>query len=42
MQVIADASHMAPLERPDVVNSHLIRFLAAQDSNVTAGVPVGC
>ena len=30
MHVIEGASHMAPLERPDVVNAHLIGFLAAQ------------
>ena len=29
MHVIADASHMAPLERPDEVNAYLVRFLAA-------------
>ncbi len=29
MHVIPDASHMAPLERPDAVNAHLIPFLAA-------------
>ena len=28
MRVIADASHMAPLERPGVVNGHLLDFLA--------------
>ena len=28
MHVISDASHMAPLERPDAVNAHLVPFLA--------------
>ncbi len=28
MHVIAQASHMAPLEKPDEVNAHLARFLA--------------
>ncbi len=28
MHVIPDASHMAPLEQPDVVNRHIKRFLA--------------
>lgn len=32
MHIIAEASHMAPLEKPDVINAHLIRFLAAQNS----------
>jgi 3-oxoadipate enol-lactonase len=29
MHVIAQASHMAPLEKPAEVNAHLVRFLAA-------------
>ena len=29
MHVIAEASHMSPLERPNVVNGHLSRFLAS-------------
>ena len=32
MHVIEGASHMAPLEKPDVINRHLIRFLAAQET----------
>lgn len=28
MHVIQQASHMAPLEKPDVINAHLTRFLA--------------
>ena len=30
MHVIPAASHMAPVENPDVINAHLVRFLAAQ------------
>ncbi len=39
MHVIEGASHMAPLERPDVVNGHLIRFLAAQCRTMDTSVP---
>ncbi len=28
LHVIADASHMAPLEKPEIINGHLRRFLA--------------
>jgi len=28
MHVIQQASHMAPLEKPDMINAHLMRFLA--------------
>ena len=38
MYIIAEASHMAPLEKPDVINAHLSRFLAAQNS--VAGMSV--
>jgi 3-oxoadipate enol-lactonase len=38
MYIIAEASHMAPLEKPDVISAHLIRFLAAQNS--VAGMSV--
>ena len=30
MHVIKEASHMAPLEKPDLINGHMVRFLAAQ------------
>ncbi len=29
MHVIAGSSHMAPLERPELINAHLLRFLAS-------------
>lgn len=41
MHVIANASHMAPLEKPDEINAHLIRFLAAQNRAVGISVPAG-
>ncbi|MGI4794150.1 MAG: alpha/beta fold hydrolase [Janthinobacterium lividum] len=32
MHVIVGASHMAPIEKPDTVNAHLVRFLAGHGS----------
>ena len=37
MHVIPGASHMAPLERPDVINAHLTAFLARSPAKVAAG-----
>ena len=39
MYVIEEASHMAPLEKPDVINGHLTRFLAAQCRTMDTSVP---